>query len=653
MAPTRRLHLLAVTVTAACTSASPTVRQPAPTPPAPAEPAVADAPATSPAPAPAQQYAEAWPVPAFADPGRRAKLEAAFPAIDRKIEEEMKVRSIPGLAIGVVIDGQLAHAKGFGVRDLASKAPARPDTVYRIGSITKSFTGLALLALRDEGKLAIDDPLVRWIPEAGGLVYPTRDTRPLTLRELMNHTAGLPRMGSYPPETGPSEATILGSLKGLALDRAPGTASVYSNLGFSLLGIAVAHAAGRPYHEVVETRIWKPLGMTSTYWDAAQVPADRRATTHQPSPAGPLPKPDDARLGAGDGAGGIYSTVEDMARYVAFQLDAYPPRNDGDDAPIRRASRREAHGTGILADLRVALATAAAPGEPLVDASAGAYGFGWGRETSCRFDGLVGHGGAIDSHRADVAFLPAYGVGVVVLSNFGMADASGVARVALEELRKTGALAPRVEPLDPAFGPAAEKFLAAYNDWSEAAMVAMHAPDRPPFPEEKAEMAGYKALHGACTASHAIEVISRTRARLGFTCERGAFEVAMDLDPGSRKIVGFVGTSRGVTAPPAIATAAAGVASLVGRWDEKLYRRHLQKAQPPHDTMREAFAGLGRVHGTCRVKAPVHVGFDWTFELDCERGGGMRLTIVTDPTAPAVVKGVGFAPLEDGPCPVR
>lgn len=648
MGPIR--HVLVVTLAAACTStARPAVPQPPS--PAPVPPVVAEPPEASSA--PAQQYAEAWPVAAFADPGRRAKLETAFAAIDRRIEEEMTAESIPGLAIGIVIDGQLAHARGYGVRDLASKAPARPDTVYRIGSITKSFTGLAVLALRDEGALAIDDPLVRWIPEAAGLVYPTRDAPPMTLRQLMNHTSGLPRMGNYPPETGPSEATILESLRSLALDRAPGTASVYSNLGFSLLGIAVAHAAGRPYHEVVETRIWKPLGMTSTYWDAAQVPAERRATTHEPSPAGPAPKAQDARLGAGDGAGGIYSTVEDMARYVAFQLDAYPPRNDADDAPIRRASRREAHGTGILADLHVALAPATVPGEPLVDASAGAYGFGWGRELSCKFDGLVGHGGAIDSHRADVSFLPAYGVGVVVLSNFGMANTSGLSRMVLEELRKTGALAPRVEPLDPAFSAAAEKFLAAYNDWSEAAMVAMLAPDRPPFPEEKGELAGYKALHGACTGFHAVEVISRTRARLGFTCERGAFEVAMDLDPGSRRIVGFVGTSRGVSPPPALAAAAAGVASLVGRWDERLYKRHLSKAQPPHDTMREAFAGLGRVHGACRVKAPVHVGFDWTFDLDCERGGGMRLTIVTDPAAPSVVKGVGFAPPEGGRCPVR
>lgn len=610
-------------------------------------------PAVRPYAPPPQHFAEASRAAAFADPARRAKLEAAFPAIDARIESEMKAANVPGLAVAIVIDGDVAYAKGFGVADIATKAPARADTVYRIGSITKSFTGLAILSLRDQGVLGIDDPLVRWIPEAAGLVYPTRDAQPITLRQMLNHSSGLPRMGSYPPEEGPKEKTIAESLAGLALDRSPGVAPEYSNLGFSLLGIVVGRAARRDYHAVIAERIWKPLGMTSTYWESEEVPAGRLAPAYRPSPKGPLPAEKRARLGAGDGAGGIYSTVEDMGRYLAFQLDAYPPRSDADEGPIRRSTRREAHATGIHGQTKVAMALGAKPGEPLVHAVSDTYGFGWGREESCLFDELVGHGGAIDSYRADVSFLPSRGVGVVVMSNFGAANTSGFSRVVLEELRKTGALEARTEPLDPAFEAAATQFIGVLNKWDQKALAAMLDPNRPPLPEEKDEIEGYHALHGACTSFHPVDAGSKAQARIGFACERGVFEVMMQLDPMSRKVVGFVGTSREVTAPPALAAAATAITGLLTTWDEAVYQQYLSKAEPPHDVMREAFAEIGAAHGACKVKTPIHVGFDWGFELACERGGTLALTIVTDPAEPTTVRGLAFKLQQEGMCPIR
>jgi CubicO group peptidase (beta-lactamase class C family) len=632
MAPIRRIAL--VLFTAACTTSTPAVQQPT-------------------ASATAQVFAESTPVPSFANHARRATLESAFPLIERDLEAQRQAQGLPGLAVGIVIDGQLAYAHGFGVRDLATKAPATADTVYRIGSISKSFTALALLSLRDEGALSIDDPLTRWIPQAAGLVYATHDTRPITLRQMLTHTSGLQRDATYDMEAGPTEETIVTSLDGLPLQRAPGAAFEYSNLAFSLLGIVVAHAAKAPLHDVIASRIWKPLGMTSTYWDVAQVPAQRRATTYQPSPAGPVAVKREADLGAGDGAGGIYSTVEDMARYVAFQLDAYPARNDPDDTAIRRASRREAHATGFQTDTHVQMTVASKPGDPVVQVAAGSYGFGWGREENCFFDQLISHGGAITSHRAAVDFLPSYGVGVVVLSNFANANTDGYARFVLEKLRQTGALEPRKLPLDPAFTPAMEKFLAAYNDWSHEAMVAMLAPGRAPLPVEKDEMAGYKALHGTCRAFHPVDVTSPTQATIALTCERGTFEVMVQLDPESHGITGFVGTSRDVSAPPMLADTAAALTNLTRGWDEAIYQKYLAHVPVPHDAFEEATAQIVAVHGVCTVRTPVHVGFDWTFELDCERGGGLVLTVAPDPKDPSVVTGVNVRPDQTGVCPVR
>ncbi|HEY6039787.1 MAG TPA: serine hydrolase domain-containing protein, partial [Kofleriaceae bacterium] len=170
----------------ACGASSPPL--PAPPPAVVAAPVVAVAPVTAPPasspPQPEQLFAPAAPPPAFADPARRAKLAAAFTAIDKALEQERVAQGLPGVAVGIVIDGELAYAKGFGVVDPATKTVPDADTVYRIGSISKSFTGLALLSLRDDGVLALEDPLARWIPEAAKIVYPTRDERPITLHQL-------------------------------------------------------------------------------------------------------------------------------------------------------------------------------------------------------------------------------------------------------------------------------------------------------------------------------------------------------------------------------------------------------------------------------------------------------------------------------------
>src|SRR5579863_3669922 len=133
----------------------------------------------------------------FADPDRRATLARAFPEIDAMVAAEVRDHGLAGMAVGVVIDGQLAHFAGAGVTSLETKAPPTPDSVYRIASIPKSFTALGILALRDEGAIGLDDPLARYIPEVSRMVAPTRDSPVVTLRQLLTHTGGLPSQGPY------------------------------------------------------------------------------------------------------------------------------------------------------------------------------------------------------------------------------------------------------------------------------------------------------------------------------------------------------------------------------------------------------------------------------------------------------------------------
>ena len=136
---------------------------------------------------------DVYPPPRFADPDRVAKLQSAMPEIDRLFRAYATMNKIPGMIWGVVIDGQVAHLGSFGVRDRASQAPITPDTAFRIASMTKSFTALAVLKLRDDGRLSLEDPVSRWIPAFARMERPTRDTPPLTIRQLLSHSAGLPK----------------------------------------------------------------------------------------------------------------------------------------------------------------------------------------------------------------------------------------------------------------------------------------------------------------------------------------------------------------------------------------------------------------------------------------------------------------------------
>src|SRR5664279_602399 len=219
----------------ACAGAGPEARPHQPPPP-PVEPAK-----RAPPPALAQLFADGDPSYTFADPQRKAKLLAAMTKVDTAIEAEMASQNVPGLALGVVIDGELAYAKGYGVADVDTKSAPDADTVYRIGSISKSIAALGLLALRDDGVLQLDDPLVRWVPEASALIYPTHDARPITLRKLLTHTSGLARDVDFKKTS--SEKEFLAQLQGVALDHSPGEQFVYSNLGFALVGIVVARAS--------------------------------------------------------------------------------------------------------------------------------------------------------------------------------------------------------------------------------------------------------------------------------------------------------------------------------------------------------------------------------------------------------------------------
>src|SRR5689334_18562063 len=223
----------------------------------------------------AQQSAAVYkaPAPRFVNADRRARLARAYPEIDRLFEKYAADSHVPGAAWGIIVDGELAHTGVTGYRDVPTKAPVTPDTVFRIASMTKSFTAMAILKLRDEGRLSLDDPAEKYVPEMKALVYPTTDAPKITIRHLLSHAEGFPEDNPWgDQQLADTDEQLSAMIKaGIPFSNAPGVAYEYSNFGFAILGLIVANvvepsatAKTAAYTKYIDDNVLKPLGMTST-----------------------------------------------------------------------------------------------------------------------------------------------------------------------------------------------------------------------------------------------------------------------------------------------------------------------------------------------------------------------------------------------------
>lgn len=381
------------------------------------------------------------PPPRFADPDRRAKLSTAFADVDRLFRGFAERNHVPGAAWGIVIDGDLAHAGAFGVRDVASQAPVDADTVFRIASMTKSFTAISILKLRDEGKLSLDDPVERYVPELKTLQYPTADSPRITIRHLLSHSEGFPEDNPWGDrQLGDSEDQLSRMLRaGIPFSSAPGIAYEYSNYGFAILGRVVSNVAGRPYDAYVTDSILKPLGMSSTTLHVSQVPPPRLALGYRWEDERWKPEPL-LPHGAFGSMGGMLTSVRDLSRYVALFLSAWPPRDDPEAGPVRRASLREMQQAWRPAATRVTR-----------DSSSGAiqltntsYAFGLRVTQTCDVRLSVAHTGGLPGFGSLMQWLPDYGVGVIAFGNLTYAGWGRVASDVFDRFARTGGLQPRV-----------------------------------------------------------------------------------------------------------------------------------------------------------------------------------------------------------------
>ena len=359
--------------------------------------------------------AAAFAPPRFTDPDRAARLRAILPEVDQVYRDFAAERHLPGIVWGIVLDGQLVHTGAHGIANLEQKTPASAaDTRFRIASMSKSFTALAILKLRDTGKLTLHDPVTKHIPECRHVATLTTDAPILTIRHLLTMSGGFPQDDPWAdPLLGQSPDEFLALLRGgLSSSNAPGITFEYSNLGYALLGQIITHAAGEPYQRYIAREIFQPLGMKDTGWEYSDVPANKFAPGYRWEDDAWKPEPmfHDGAFGA---MGGVITTIPDLARYAAFHLAAWPARNDPDTALVRRATLREMHKPSEISSLNPTAKTLAGQANPTV--AGYAYGLRWATDSKHVIN--IGHSGGLPGYGSHWFFFPAHGFAILSFAN--------------------------------------------------------------------------------------------------------------------------------------------------------------------------------------------------------------------------------------------
>lgn len=356
----------------------------------------------------------------------------AFDRLDEHFARVAERDRVPGIAYGLTVGDALVHAGGIGTLRVGEHAAPGADTASRICSMTKSFVAAALLALRDEGRLALDDPVAEHVPEVGSLEPPTTDSPAITIRHLMSMASGMPEDDNWADRHMDLSASAVDAIfrQGATFAHAPGVAFEYSNLGWVMLGRVITNVAGVPAQEFVNERIVRPLELSSTTWRPPAGP-DRMTgyrlldgTWHEET--APLDDGDFAPMA------GLWSTVSDLSRWIAFMLDAYPPRDDPDAGPLSRSSRREMQQVhrGFPSEYEAETGRL----------TAGGYGLGLTAFNDLRFGSMLGHAGGLPGFGSFMRWLPDHGVGVVALANLTYAPMRIATLEALEVLDDLGAL---------------------------------------------------------------------------------------------------------------------------------------------------------------------------------------------------------------------
>ncbi|GAB4546028.1 MAG: serine hydrolase [Anaerolineae bacterium] len=331
----------------------------------------------------------------------------SFIQFEKFLHEKIAETKLPGLSAAIVKAGEVIWSRGFGYRDAERGLAATPHSVYSIGSVSKSFTVAAILQLAEQGKLSVDDPIDQFMP------FPIQPHgEKVCIRHFMSHTSGIPALGYaealighvigaeanwFPIATAEDILTFMQDAGSWVLNK-PGERWYYLNEGYMLLGYIVEKVSGLRFETYVRQHILEPLGMTRTYYNRADVEKDPDVATPYVNWAEQGRVSSQYPWGGIAAAGGILSSVIDLAKYIAMFLKR--------GSPILSEDSYRAMSTPHIQ-------------LPLQNTRFGEETYGYGLSMKSDFFGhqVVGHGGSVGVSTAQMMFIPTQNLGIAILAN--------------------------------------------------------------------------------------------------------------------------------------------------------------------------------------------------------------------------------------------
>lgn len=447
-------------------------------------------------------------------------IAATAPQIEALFEKTRTDAHVPALVYGIVKDGKLVLFKAMGDRDIgtAKVDAVDADTRFRIASMSKVFTAAAVLKLRDEGWLSLEDPAAKHVPQMRGWQRASGDAPLITVGDLLRHTGGFVEDNPWGDRQQPlTEAEFTAMIAGgMDFATTPGTTYEYSNYGYALLGRIVSNVSGRRYQDYIREEIMVPLGMASTGYDVLQSPPQSRAIGYRWERDSYRREPDMAD-GAFGAMGGVETTANDYAKWMAFLLAAWPPSDAPDTGPLRRASVRE---LVKWVTMRDGIDRPSDLGPPCRIGVG--YGMGLVVYDDCQLGRIVQHNGGYPGYGSTMQFLPEAGVGMFSFNARTYFSNAGGVRKALHLLRDAGAVPDRTMPVSSGL---ADAYAFAIKAWEtgdpEAAPLAINVALDRDIADRKADIAALKQDVGICETGTAIVPISAMEGTFEWACANG------------------------------------------------------------------------------------------------------------------------------------
>lgn len=435
---------------------------------------------------------------------------------------------LPGAVVGLLKDGTLAYTCAFGETRLGNGESPTADSVFRIASMTKSFTAAAIMLLRERGALALDDPIVAHLPWTATLGAPPG--APISVRDLLTMNGGFPTDDPWGDRQEPLPLAEFDALaaRGLSFTHAPRTGFEYSNLGYALLGRVVSAASGSDYLDFVARELLAPLEMESTCFHTTAVDDARRAYGYAAFDAGLVAEPP-VEPGAFSPMGGLHSTVRDIARWVNGFASAWRLPSPH---PLAGWVRREMQEGRTLA--RTTLVPAA--GDTAAKTVTSLYGYGLAIDVDSTLGSFVHHSGGYPGFGSHMRWHPASGWGIVALGNRTYAPMRTLAAAILDDAAtRFGAprdVMPGVWTATREAMNVVERLIAEWDDGLADAHFAVNVDLDRPRAERRAAVARVVADIGPLVRSgDTLTSESAAHVKWRIAGPRGAAEVELLLTP--------------------------------------------------------------------------------------------------------------------------